>query len=119
MYWTEMKILRWMCGVYLRNRLPSAGLRERKVIELVFDVVKRNRRRWLGHVLRKDYGDCVKKNHVIRGGKCERETRWRGLKREEAQEGDKSGNCCGKTPANPCVSRENGRKNIVVVVVVC
>ena len=26
--WTEMKIVRWMCGVTLRNRLPSAELME-------------------------------------------------------------------------------------------
>ena len=68
-----MKIVRWMCGVSLRNRLPSAELSERMGIEMVSDVVKRTRWRWLGHVLRKDYGDWVKKKHVIRGGKCERE----------------------------------------------
>ena len=31
---TEMKIVRWMFGVSLRNRLPSAELRERMGIEL-------------------------------------------------------------------------------------
>ena len=68
-----MKIVRWKCSVSLRNRLPSAELRERMVIKLVYDLVKRNRWRLLGHVLRKDFGDWVKKNHVIRGGRCERE----------------------------------------------
>ena len=51
-----MKIVGWMCGGIdcqgsLRNRLPNAELRERMVVELVSDVVKRNRWRWLGHVL--------------------------------------------------------------------
>ena len=31
-------------------------------IEMVTDVVKRNWLRWLGHVLRKDDGDWVKKS---------------------------------------------------------
>ena len=30
-------------------------------IELVPDVIRRNRLRWLGHLLRKDDGDWVKK----------------------------------------------------------
>ena len=35
-----------MCGASLRDRLPSAEIRERMGIELVCDVVKRNRLRW-------------------------------------------------------------------------
>ena len=68
-------------------------------IELVSDVVKQNRLRWLGHVLRKDDGDWVKKNmsyevEGVRGrGRprtmwshvVERDMRERGLKREDAQ----------------------------------
>ena len=69
-------------------------------IELVFEVVKRNRLRWLGHVLRKDDGDWMKKNmsyvvESVRGrGRprmtwrhvVERDIRECGLKREDAQE---------------------------------
>ena len=40
----------------------SAEIRERMRIELVSDVVKRNQLRWLGHGLRKDDGDWVKKS---------------------------------------------------------
>ena len=68
-----MMIVGWISGVSEKNRLPSGELTERMGFELVYDVVKRNRWRWLGHVLQKDYGDWVKKKHVIRGGKCERE----------------------------------------------
>ena len=57
----EMRMLRWMCGVWLRDRVPSAGPRERMGIELVSDAVKRNRLRWLRHVLQKDDDDWVKK----------------------------------------------------------
>ena len=42
--------------------MVSAELRERMGIELVFEVVKRDRLRWLGHVLRKDDDDWVKKS---------------------------------------------------------
>ena len=58
---TEMGMVRWMCGVSLRDRLPSAELRERMGIESVSDAVKRNSLRWLGHVLRKNDDDWVKK----------------------------------------------------------
>ena len=54
-------MVRWMCGVSLRDRVPSAELRERMGIESVSDAVKQNRLRWLGHVLRKVDDDWVKK----------------------------------------------------------
>ena len=42
--------------------MPRAELRQRMGIELVSDIVKWNLLRWLGHVLRKDDGDRVKKS---------------------------------------------------------
>ena len=56
-----MRMVRWMCGVSLRVRMPSEELRERMGIESVSGVVKRSRLRWLGHVLRKDDDDWVRK----------------------------------------------------------
>ena len=56
---TDMRMVRWMCGVSLRDRVPSVELRERMRIELVSDIVKWNRLRCLGHVLRNDDGDWV------------------------------------------------------------
>ena len=41
--------------------MPSAELRERMGIGSVSDAVKRNRLRWLGHVLRKEQDGWVKK----------------------------------------------------------
>jgi len=58
----EMRMVRWMCGVKLKDRLPSKELRERLGIDdiaLVF--LQQNRLRWYGHVLRKDDDDWVKK----------------------------------------------------------
>ena len=57
----EMRMVRWMCGVSLKDRVPSAELRERMGIESVSDVVKQNRLKWLGHVQQKDDDDWVKK----------------------------------------------------------
>ena len=39
----EMRMVRWMCGVKLKDRLPNKVL-----------VLQQNRLRWYGHVLRKD-----------------------------------------------------------------
>ena len=57
----ECTEMRWMCSVSLRDRVPSAKLRERIAIESVSDTMKWNRLRWLGHVLQKDDDDWVKK----------------------------------------------------------
>ena len=41
--------------------MPSAELKERMGIESLSDAVKRNRLRWLGHVLQRNDDDWVKK----------------------------------------------------------
>jgi len=56
----EMRMVRWMCGVTLKDRLPSKELRERLSIDDIELVLQQNRLRWYGHVLRKD-DDWVKK----------------------------------------------------------
>mgnify|MGYP007071599789 CR=1 FL=1 len=97
---TEMRMVRWMCGVSLRDRVSSEELRERMGIESVSDVVKRSRLRWLGHVLRKDDGDWVKTcmSLEVEGARgrgrprmtwsqvVERDMRECGLKRDDAQD---------------------------------
>jgi len=55
-----MRMVRWMCGVKLKDRLPSKELRERLGIDDTALVLQQNRLRWYGHVLRKD-DDWVKK----------------------------------------------------------
>ena len=56
----EMKMLTWICGVKLNDRLPSKELRERLGIDDIALVLQPNRLRWYGHVLRKDDDDWVK-----------------------------------------------------------
>ena len=97
---TEMRVVRWMCGVSPRDGVLSAEPRERMGIESVSDDVKRNRLRWLGHVLRKDDDDWVKKimSFEVEGKRgrgrprmtwsqvVERDMRECGLKREDVKD---------------------------------
>ena len=57
----EMRMVRWMCGIKLKNRLPSKELRERLGIDDIALVLQQNRLHWYGHVLRKEDDDWVKK----------------------------------------------------------
>ena len=50
-----------MCGVKLKDRLPSKELRERLRINDKALLLQQNSLRWYGHVLRKDNDDWVKK----------------------------------------------------------
>ena len=57
----EMRMVRWMCGFKLKDRLPSKELRERLGIDDIALVLQQNRLRWYGHLLRKEDDDWVKK----------------------------------------------------------
>ena len=58
-----MRMVRWMCGVKLKDRLPLKELRERLHVGIddIALVLQQNRLRWYGHVLRKDDDNWVKK----------------------------------------------------------
>ena len=58
----EMRMVIWMCGVSLREKKTNAELRESMGIEKISDVMRRSRLRWMGHVLRKEGNDWVKKS---------------------------------------------------------
>ena len=60
----EMRMVMWMCGVKLKDRLPSKELRERLGVDDIALVLQQNRLRWYGH----DY-DWVKKcmEHEVEG----------------------------------------------------
>ena len=57
---TEMRMLRMMCGITLRDRFSNADVRNRFGIECVGDVIRRSRLRWFGHVERKQENDWAK-----------------------------------------------------------
>ncbi len=55
----ENVMLRWMCGVTLRDTVPTVELRRRLGVESVVEVMRRGRLRWFGHVERKEVEDWV------------------------------------------------------------
>jgi len=57
----EMRMVRWMCGVKLQDRILSKGLRERLGLVDIISVLQQNRLWWCGHVLRKEDNHWVKK----------------------------------------------------------
>jgi len=50
----EMQMVRWMCGVNVKDRIPSKGLRERLGFDHIILVLQQNRLHWYGHVLQKE-----------------------------------------------------------------
>ena len=56
-----MRMVRWMCGIKLKDRLPSNVLKERLGTDDIALVLQQNTLRWYGHVVRKDDDDWVKK----------------------------------------------------------
>ena len=56
-----MRMVRWMCNVKVKDRVPSKELRERLGIDDIILILQQNRLRWYGIVLRKEDTDWVKK----------------------------------------------------------
>ena len=56
----EIRMVRWICGINLKDRLPRKELRETRYRWIAL-VLQQNRLRWYGHVLWKDDDDWVKK----------------------------------------------------------
>ena len=45
-----MRMVRWMCGVKLKDRVSNKELRERLGIVDITSLLQQNRLRWYGHV---------------------------------------------------------------------
>jgi len=73
----EMRMVRWMCVVKLKDRFPSKELREKLGIDDIALVLQQNRLRWYGHVLQKEDYDWVKKCMGVssKGSKIKRKTK--------------------------------------------
>jgi len=54
-------MIRWMCNVKVKDRVPSKELKERLGIGDIILILQQNRLQWYGHVLRKEDTDWVKK----------------------------------------------------------
>jgi len=57
----EMRMVRWMCNVKVKDRVPSKELRERLGIDDIVLILQQSRLRWYGYVLQKEDTDWVKK----------------------------------------------------------
>jgi len=49
----EMRMVRWMCNVKVKDRFPSKELRERLGINDIILILQQNRLRWYWRVLQK------------------------------------------------------------------
>ena len=76
----EMRMVRWMCGVTLLDKIPSEELKTRMGLEKdIVDAVRESRLRWYGHVMRKKDEEGVKKcmNMTVEGTSLKgRRTTW-------------------------------------------
>ena len=57
----EMQMIRWMCGISLKDRRTNEELRRMVGIEPITTFIRSGRLRWYGHVMRKCDEDWVKK----------------------------------------------------------
>jgi len=57
----EMRMVRWMCNVRVKDRVPSKALRERLGIDDIISILLQNKLRWYGNVLLKEDTDWLKK----------------------------------------------------------
>ena len=90
----------YVCRVSLRESKTNAELRESLGIKDIDEVMRRSRLRWMGHVLRKDKDDWVRRSMkmVIKGKRgagrprmtwvkaVESDMRVKGLMREDAED---------------------------------
>lgn len=112
----ERMMMRWMCGVSLKDRVRIEDLRQRLCSDSVSDVVRRGRLRWFGHVERKSADDWVSacRNLVVEGvrGRGRGRKTWNecvkddlgklGLTREDAQDRFAWRVGVYGKPSNPC-----------------
>ena len=57
----EMRMVRWMCNVKVKDKIPSKELRERLGLDDIIFILQKNGLRWYGHVLRNEDTHWVKK----------------------------------------------------------
>ena len=47
---TEMRMLRWICGKTLKDRIRNEHIREMVGVAPIEDKMRENRLRWFGHI---------------------------------------------------------------------
>ena len=56
----EMQMIRWMCGISLKDRMTNEELRRLVGVEPITTFIRSGRLRWYGNVMRKGDEDWVK-----------------------------------------------------------
>src|SRR6218665_3108991 len=83
----EMRMLRWILGVSLRDRRRNEDLREVLGVACITDKVREARMRWYGHVMRREDGCCIKRimNAEVYGRRSRgrQKKRWREKMQED------------------------------------
>ena len=74
----ERVVVRWMCGVTLKDIKTNEEMLGRLGIECVFDVVRHGKLRWFGHIERKNKDDWVAacRDMVVEGEKGRGRKTW-------------------------------------------
>src|SRR6218665_2263033 len=99
----EMRMLRWILGVSLRDRRRNKDIREVLGVVCITDKVREAGMRWYGHVMRMEDGCCIKRimNAEVYGrrSRVRQKKRWRDkiqedlktlkLKKEDADDRNK------------------------------
>ena len=57
----DMRMIRWMCGVTLRDRKSSEELRQRLGVESIRECIRKGRLRWFGHIERREDSNWIKR----------------------------------------------------------
>ena len=92
----EMQMIRWMCGISLKDRRTNEELRRLVEVEPITTFIRSGRLRWYGHVMRKGDEDWVNKcmEYRVEGRRPVGRSRKKWLERVEADitiEGGKHG----------------------------
>ena len=61
----EMSMIRWMCGVPLRDKYPCEELRAWVGIKPIVDVMRQRRLCWFGHIERREDNSWLKKVQIL------------------------------------------------------
>jgi hypothetical protein len=78
----DMRMIRWICGMSLRDKHKSAKLRSRLGVKAIGEVCRRNRLTWFEHVQRKVDDDWVRRCTMMEvGGRRSRgrPRKWNGM----------------------------------------
>ena len=78
---TEMRMLRWILGVFLSERLRNEEIRKLAGVVCITEKIKEARLRWYGHVVRSNEECAIKKvwKEPVRGKRSRgrQKLRWR------------------------------------------